>query len=244
MVLSAGPSGWARLGPVTDYDRERTTSGTAEFVPAPRFSQAQAWWIASELCRRNAELSTFESFPLDGFYHGLQVSSSPADSHHLFMNFLGGIHLLPADRPHERFGWDLALAAESPHEVIRRIESTMSWSRPLPSATTRRSLTYRTIAAVINSLVNDQAPWTATLFGVPSDVPAQDFQGLASAVRTPATSPITYWALRAGDETRAILHTGGWLFDRETAPLDMMAAYRKRRRVEDVLAATLNLALK
>jgi hypothetical protein len=141
-----------------DPETETEDKPTQNFFPAPRFVLAQAWWIASEFCRRNSHLRILDAWPLDGFYHGLEVGEK-LDEDYVFLNFLGHIHYFPSSLHVDGPSWGQVLGAESPHEVVREIESAMEWSKAGADATTPRSLVYRTVTAVLSARIDDRERW-------------------------------------------------------------------------------------
>ena len=145
-------------GPTEQQPEGERPAAVAPLEPAQRFVLAQAWWIASELCRRRSSLRVLETWPMGGFYHGLEVGEHEV-KRWVFMNFVGSIHLHVGKSEVEPVTWAHVMAAQSPHEVVRMIEAQMSWRSPSADRTTPRSLTYRVLAACLTYCLNDRNPW-------------------------------------------------------------------------------------
>lgn len=220
-----------------------------DLEPAPRFIQAQAWWIGSELARRNSELLIIEAWPNGGFYHGLEVRHSRSGAH-TFFNFDGSLHLHDVDPAIDRVTWPETLNAQDPHEIVRIIETRMGWGRPAADATTRRSLTYRLFAALLALKMNDRKPWGIAHgynfdgldYNEPEPAYLQDFVHLARAVRdTPrefdgSHLPLEHtWVIKRGGSAVAVVTDRAALFTRESEPVDLMGSYARRRYLDDVL---------
>lgn len=219
------------------------------FQPAPRFVHAQAWWIASELCRRNSSLRVLEAWPLDGFYHGLEVGQK-LNADHIFMNYLGSIHLFPKGSESEgssKLAWEMAYRAESPHEMVKQIETTMSWSTHGAEPANPRSLVYRVIARILSAEINDRAQWTVGSTYGPDQQFAEwpeilsEYEGCRlalqndTATETPASSRV--WVVKRDRSDVLLLSDLGFAFFRASAPVDLMKIYKKRRRLDDVVAS-------
>jgi len=131
--------------------------------PAPRFVIAQSWWLASELARRN-DLEVYEMHPADGMYDILAVGRITQDGfggEHLKMNREGSLHLFP-----DRIGWmkwGEVFSAEDPHDIVHRIEAALNLRPMYKPITKPRTLTYRLIARVLTSLVDDRHRWDARM---------------------------------------------------------------------------------
>lgn len=136
----------------------------AETGLAGRFIHAQAWWIASELCRRKSTLYVRDDRPADGFYHGLSVTSHDWDEsgvlNAVFMNGHGRIHIHAGQISTEQITWAQTFASEFPHDVVKQIETSLGWATSPADVTTRRSLIYRVLAACLWQRVNDRLPWS------------------------------------------------------------------------------------
>lgn len=133
------------------------------FDPARRLQIAQSWWIASELARRHSHLFIVEHHPLGGFYDSLGMVDLNRDktSSVVDINRPGSVHIHSSGE-WEPISLSEALSLESPHEVVKRVEVATGWGSPTSAPkTTARSLTYRVIARVLASMVNDQHMWDA-----------------------------------------------------------------------------------
>lgn len=127
-------------------------------ILADRHTASQAWWLASELARRNSQLRIAET-------HDRQVGASlsvydPHDpaAYQVLLNPVAGINVVGA--PFSHIDWADTFAPASPHEIVKRLEVELMLrpSEPAP-ATTDIALVYRTIAHTVNLLVNDRHSW-------------------------------------------------------------------------------------
>lgn len=229
---------------------EMSRDAHPQVAPAPRFVLAQAWWLASELCRRNSQLRIVDAWPLDGFYHGLEVGVHQNEDH-VFMNLLGRIHQNPHSftAEFEPIEWSRALGAESPHEIVKEIERNMRWTSTTTVSTTPRSLVYRCIASILATRINDRERWeVADAFTAGGFVEwpefLDEFEGCRLALQkdTIADPPPStrVWALKRGRAIVSVLSDMGILFHRDSAQQDLMAAYRSRRRLDDVTSLILD----
>lgn len=215
------------------------------FQPAPRFVAAQAWWVASELARRHSRLRVVDSWPTDGFYHGLELREQDEPSH-VFLNFYGRIHLHGEGFAHEPIPWTTALAAESPHELVKTIESAMRWYTKGADPTTPRSLVYRVLSAFLTQRLNDKNRWYA-VDGYSTNMELGEtneslalldaFPGARElADRDTEPRPLNrFWMLVANKWIAFIIHDSGVLLQRNMKPVNLMSIYKKRRLLTDVL---------
>jgi hypothetical protein len=217
---------------------------TENFYPAPRFVLAQAWWIASELCRRNSRLRILDAWPLDGFYHGLEVGEK-LNEDHVFLNFLGGIHYFPKLSHLGGPSWGRVLGAESPHEIVKEIETAMLWGKTGADATTPRSLVYRTIAAVLSAKIEDRERWdvaAAYTIGGFVDWPEllDEYQGCRLALQKDTIAELPpstrVWMLQRGGQSVSLISELGLAFSKNADPVDLMATYKRNHRLDDVLS--------
>jgi hypothetical protein len=131
--------------------------------PAARFVIAQSWWIASELARRN-NLEVHEVHPGGGMYDVLAVARITPDgpsSERLEMNRVGSLHIFP-----DKIGWmtwSAVLATDDPHDVVHRVEAALGLHPSPKPVTSPRALTYRVIARILTSLVDDRNRWDARM---------------------------------------------------------------------------------
>lgn len=103
--------------------------------------------------------------------------------------------------------------------------------------------------------VNDRLHWSASHpYSYDGCTPYEDgradflhqYLGLAEAARehTGRARPFErFWAINAGENTRAIMADDGVLFTRDNAPLDLMELYRIQRRIEDPLWKVLDVSM-
>lgn len=212
---------------------------------AERFKLTQAWWVSSELARRHSHFKIAETWPMDGFYHGLETFD-PRSGSSVFMNFNGSIHLTRGDhRAVDGIGWQAIFEAEDPHEVVKLIETAVGWTKASADPTTPRSLTYRIIAAVLGRTINDRIRLTVgthsygASYFTPEAMPAwvSEFEGLESAVRAcpdEAGLPLRhFWMIRRGDQPSAVLADNATLYAADDSPTSLMPLYRRARSLED-----------
>jgi hypothetical protein len=234
------------LPAVDDSDEAKKNPHVPAFHPAPRFITEQAWWIASELARRNSRLRILDAWPLDGFYHGLEIGE-PGTPQHVFLNRLGSIHVFGTDNSDNGFSWAAALGGESPHEIVKSIETTMRWTTTAADPTAPRSLTYRALSSFLTQRLNDRhrwdavLPYTANLTNGQLDDEAELLDNFIGARRILDSDADEYplarfWCLMRGRELLAVLHDSALLLQRASEPIALMPTYRKRRRLLDVVA--------
>lgn len=234
----------------TGEQDEAPQDAQPQFAPAPRFVLAQAWWLASELCRRNSRLRIVDAWPLGGFYHGLEVGEQQ-DHDHVFMNFLGRIHQNPHSfsAEFEPIEWTRVIGAESPHEIVKEIERRMRWEINGADPTTARSLVYRCIASILATKIDDRERWgvaDAYTHGGFVEWPEflDEFDGCRVALQkdTSSSAPAStrVWVLKRGQTIMALLSDMGFLFQRDAPPRNLVPAYKARRRLEDVTTLILS----
>ena len=219
------------------------------FDPAPLLQVAQSWWIASELVRRHPHLLIVEHHPMDGFYDSLGIVDLHGDKMKpiVDINRPGSVHV------HTDSAWNPvtlseALSHESPHDVVKRVEEATGWGSPSAAPkTTARSLTYRVIARVLASMVNDQYSWDVRTEWNPAQweellsngAPAHGYvekfpfaKYLAHSLPTLGLHGepfIHLWALKRDDKPVAILDTSGRVVT-ESGYRDLLPTYRRNGR--------------
>ncbi|ROS46165.1 hypothetical protein [Curtobacterium sp. PhB78] len=210
---------------------------------AKRWTVAQSWWIASELCRRDSTLRIDQDYADDA--RRLRVSRDlPRDSGgmaHVTLHPARGVEGLG---PAQWTTWPMVFGEDNPHAWVNRIESKFGWAVGPTPATTTRSLTYRLIAQILTSTVNQRheihaISWNSMLGSTPHDSSwLFNFQGVQS-VLTPSGRPQVppLWVLfRGGNEGVIVLSESGFAYRRDGhKQIDLMARYTKRRLLDDVL---------
>lgn len=214
----------------TDCDAEAVTA-----LPevADRYKIASYWWLASELVRRNPKLELSETHPVDGFYDCLSLfgggSRGPV---HIDLNRLGSVHVHP-DHIHFIEVREL-LSLADPHEAVKKIEEVAGLMPTIKSpASSARVITLRVMAALMNFLVNDRAPWDLRM--LTPDSSGYAIPILDSSVMDDKTSPLPqvfpdladfhaflmssrfaepfmpgrFWGLKRGDDVVAVFDTHG-----------------------------------
>ncbi|MFJ4073647.1 hypothetical protein [Curtobacterium sp. NPDC089991] len=225
------------------------TDATGPFQPASRFTQAQIWWIASELCRRHATFRIVEVWPHDGFHHGLEIQEARTGKF-IFMNFETSIIYLHAGGDPDyapQMGWKDTLSADDPHDVLKSVENRMAWSTTSADVTTERSLTYRLVSTLVTSAINDRqrlnvrSHWYGESYSGPVMSPEwlAECMGLTEAVRDwPEDREyplIHFWTLRRDQRLVAVLADDGTIYTPHSEPLKLLPIYRRRQQLGDVV---------
>jgi len=209
-------------------------------APSARLQVAQSWWIASELARRHPHLFIVEHHPLDGFYNSLGLVDLNVDKHSVVvdLNRPGSVHV-HNESTFEPILLTEALSFDNAHEVVKRVEIATHWGEPKATPkTTARTLTYRVIARVLASMVNDRYVWDAVtewddsvwtessghgyLHGIP--IAAYLFHTVP-AVGVLGEPWVHFWALQRDGETVAILDTAGRVAT-ASGCRDLLGSYR------------------
>lgn len=220
---------------------------------AERRLSAMAWWVAATLARRNDRLLVWHSRPLDGFYDCLGVREAEPlqigtaiemNRHH------GSVHM------HNGPEWTPValgelLLADEPMALVQQIETAAAWT-PGARRTTPRSLAYRVIARVLQSLVDERQDWDAELTRPSADgglfrdaALVEDFPfGREMLATVPQEGRTTFapfehvWVLLRGGEPMALVDTLGRVATRDGVT-HMMPIYASHRRLEPVIHAAL-----
>lgn len=211
--------------------------------PAERWTNAQSWWIASELCRRDSTLRIDQDYA--GGSRRLRVSRDLSRDMggmpHVTLHPVRGVEGLG---PAQWTSWPMVLSENNPHAWVDRIESKFGWAPGPTPATTTRSLTYRVIAQILASTVNQRhqiqvISWNSMLGSTPHDSSwLSIFEGVQSVLAPsgrPQYPPL--WVLfRGGNEGVIVLSESGLAFRRDGhKQIDLMARYTKRHLLDDVL---------
>ncbi|WP_433803551.1 hypothetical protein [Actinomycetospora sp. CA-084318] len=218
------------------------------FELAPRFVTAQSWWIASEIARRHPHLQLIETHPGGGLYDCLTLIS-PGPTNLLDLNREGSIHARTF-----KLTWVDALAAPGGHDLIKRLEADLDLSHNATTpATTARTLTYRVLARVLTSLVDDRHRWDARngyydssggdggqrteLQQFPTVVDALEDRRPDDLLGIPA---YRFWVLLRDDDPVAVLDTDGRLHQPDQPCVEFLPLYRRH---QSRLTATIGAAL-
>lgn len=200
--------------------------------------------IGSELCRRNDDLRIDQD--LSGGQVRIQVrrdlSRPSGGATHVTLHPILGIEGVA----HAQWTpWSDVLAEDNPHVWVQRIEQKFGWTRPSASATTSRSLTYRTLARLLHDSLNDRerpdvVSWNSRLGATPHDESWLSlFEGLSPLFSRPnrMEDPALWVVFRGGPAGVLVLSESGFAFRRDgNEPVDLMKRYVPRRRIEDVVA--------
>ena len=220
------------------------------FEPSARIQIAQSWWIASELVRRHPHLILIEHHPMDGFYDSLGIVDLDRDKKMsvVDINRPGSVHV-HSDPKWSPISLAEALGQHSPHDVIKRVEAAAGWAAPTATPkTTARVLTYRVIARVLASMVNDQHAWDVRTdwkqtsdwdeplpagqqaHGYLHEFPiANYFAHSLPSFGIVGEPNVHLWALKRDDKPVAILDTSGRLVTK-SGYRDLMVSYRQHGR--------------
>lgn len=219
----------------------------ANYPVARQWTVAQSWWIASELCRRNAALRVDQDAS-----HGhirirvrrdLARDAGGAD-HVTFHPVLG----IEGVGDTQWLSWAAVFAEDDSHTLVKQIEHKLAWTQATRSPTIRRSLAYRTIARVLSDTVNDKErpevlSWNSMFGATPHDTAwLSNFDGLTSLLTKPGgTQDPPLWVLfRGGPEGILVISESGTAYRRDgSEPVDLMKRYVLRHRIEDVVTSLL-----
>ncbi|MFI8588453.1 hypothetical protein ACIGG9_26855 [Pseudonocardia alni] len=239
---------------VVDVESQEPQSMTE---PARRFVVAQSWWIASEIVRRSPELFLIETHPGGGQYDCLSLMrrTSTETTTLIHLNRVGSIHAHDGSGRSLLITWSEALAAAGGHNVVRRLEVTAGLhpARQAP-ATSPRVLTYRVIARILTSLVDDRHFWDARsgqldssgMDSVASAGPeVTRFPSVQNALRErrlddPLDPPgCRFWLLLKDSEPVAVLDTSGHLHLPGRPPKELLPMYRESRSLTTTIGSAL-----
>lgn len=247
-VVKSAPDVFTPAVADEDAAESENPQSVAEFMPADRFIIEQAWWVASQLCRRHSELHIREVWPLDGFYHGLEIGG-PGSTKSVFLNFHGSVHVHGDDEEESNTGlrtWQL-LGAETPYEYVEFIERRIGWRAKGSDPATPRSLTYRVLSACLTRKLNDKDRCTVQSGieaggGDAYEEPTLDFLNEFGEARGWLDGPAhrmerlsRTWVLKLGERNALVLTDNGVLHRRSAGPLELMSIYRSRRNLDDLV---------
>lgn len=192
--------------------------------PALKHQAAQSWWIASELARRHPHLFIVEHHPMDGHYNSLGLVDLNADKHAVVVdiNRPGSVHVHQSGA-FIPIGMPQALSFDNAHDVVKRVELAAHWGEPTTTPkTTARTLTYRVIARVLASMVNDRHQWDVVTEWDDNEWNESSanghFESIPLARYLIDTAPsvgvfgepwVHFWALQRDGKTVAMLDTAG-----------------------------------
>ncbi|MCH1883958.1 hypothetical protein [Agrococcus sp. ARC_14] len=217
--------------------------------------------MAATLARRNSRLIVWNHFPLDGFYDCLGVRDGELSDFEVRvdLNRNGGSVHVHSEQPWQPVALHTLLTADEPFDVIKLVEKVTAW--PMGRrATTPRSLTYRVIAQVLQSQVDDRHRWDARLvvpremWGYNASYPEPNvLDGFAEGREMLATlSPgrtkfhpwENLWVIFRDEQPVAVLDTDGRIVIGNRPIASMMPIYLQNgRRIAPVIAQTLAAVL-
>lgn len=225
------------------------TTASGSFAPARRFLQAEWWWIASELARRNSALRV-QSFPAMHHSADLQLRvRDMRDSRNVTFDTIGGVVVYRDDTVQRIPNSDLFTVA-SPHDIVKHIEMLQDWGGPT-SATTPRSLANRVIAGVLSAKVNDRHTWTMGQLDMQDPTGFDEYVDAFGSLEKTLQAVFTHlcvvgfddteapgiWVLRRNGIPVAVFVEDGTMFQRGKNRLDIMAMYEKHGRNFDMTLA-------
>lgn len=204
-----------------------------------RLQIAQSWWIASELVRRHPHLLIVEHHPM-GFYDSLGIIDLKSDNRDpvVDINRPGSVHVHSSDE-FESIGLVEALSFSNAHTVVKRVETAARWGTPAISPkTTARSLSYRVIARVLASMVNDRHEWEIRSEWWGDDPFRSDLEALPFAHHLANTAPklgiqaepfSQLWVLKRDHSPVAIFDSVGRVVT-ESGYRELLPIYRRTNR--------------
>lgn len=223
-----------------------------------RLQTVQSWWLGSQLVRRHPELMLIETHPGGGLSDCLSVVDVGRDgsgSTVVQLNREGGIHV----RDQVGFmSWENELNLGDRHGAVRRIEAAAGLTAPANTpASTGKVLSYRAIASVLATLLNEREVWDARNYRFDSsnaytDDPAFDLSPFPTAeakvdnVRPDdLTDDLRYrfWGLLNEAEVVAILDTDGVVHLRDGQRSLVEAYSAGDRRLNLAITSTLGQVL-
>ncbi len=239
------------------YNHDMTSSvesaaNTQGWTPASRWIISQSWWIASELIRRNPDLRLIETHPGGGQYDCLSVLHGGRDPvTKIDLNRNGSLHV-PASVGFAPLVWQETIAEENSHATVKALERAAGLN-PMnpPPPSSPAALSYRVVARVLASLVNDRDSWDVRSEQLDSSSGSGShgyLAGFPSASKSARVSRqddlfdlpgYRFWALLRADLPVAILDTDG-VVHLPTRSLSLPRLYLSSGRV---LGRTIHKAL-
>lgn len=228
--------------------------------PARRFVLAQSWWIASEIVRRNPALLLIETHPGGGQYDCLSlIRRTPSATTTLIdLNRTGRAHVHVTD-DFKPIPWTEAIAASGGHDVVHSLEQAAGLNPPAKAQPTGpRVLTFRVIARVLASLVDDRHEWDARNVQLDSSgMDAMDshrpellqFPTVVEALRDKRSDDLfgrpgyRFWTLLRDGKPVAVFDIDGRLHLPDQPPSELLPAYKRTRSLTAVIGETLGHVL-
>lgn len=219
--------------------------------PSSRRIHEQSWWIGSELVRRQSRLRLVETH-FGGIYDELRLGPDVVPLAHygtISMNRAGSIHTFlddDTDGP-ANLTWAAAVAAESPHEIVRELERRMGWNVTSADPTTPRALAYRAISSFLTRTINDRETWSVRQLEpdngwlyYPEETLAVEFPTVGSSYGNLAQGRPGLWAMLREERVALVVGEDGRLHRRDEEVVDLMPVYQKRKRIDDVVELMLD----
>lgn len=229
--------------------------------PARRFVIAQSWWIASEIVRRNPTLLLIETHPGGGQYDCLSLirRTSTETTTLIDLNRAGSLHVHHGPSGHMTLTWQEALAADGGHDVVRHLEKAAGLDpAPKAPATSPRVLTYRILARILTSLVDDRHVWDARNCQLDSSgmdaiatrqAELLQFPSVIESLRDGRPDELfarpgyRFWTLLRDAKPVAVFDTDGRLHLPDRPPSELLPAYNRSRSLTAVVGETLGHVL-
>jgi hypothetical protein len=220
--------------------------------PARRFVLAQSWWIASEIVRRNPKLLLIETHPGGGQYDCLSlIQRTAAGTDTLIdLNRAGSLHV-HGSASYMPITWAGAFAARGGHDIVHALEKAAGLTPAAKAPPTGpRVLTYRLIARILASLVDDRHQWDARNGQLDSSgMDATNdhrpellrFPSVVEALRDKRPDDLfgrpayRFWTLLRDADPVAVLDTDGRLHLQDRPPIEVPPLYRRSRSLTTVI---------
>ena len=200
-------------------------SKLVEFVAADRFVDAQLWWVASELCRRHPWLSLTET-EFDEVGTVLEAVGN-IEGREVRVGFSRTAGIAIKDRDFHVPLPELFVQV-NPHEVLKRIELAHGMGKPDDTPPTNgTTIGYRSIAHILNAMVNSRYSWTLRGERVSDPHVLADLSWMGAASEWPTMLGLKmrwneYNVLGALYETAP---TQAWLLMRDLEPIAVFDRY-------------------
>lgn len=207
--------------------------------PATRFIRAQRWWIASELVSRHPDLFVVETKAGGGIFDCFSLVRPQGDGMELFAELVSNGRIHSATNPdHEPVTWRQTMDAPDGLDTVRALEKATGLGEPtIVSSTAGKVLTYRVLARVLGSLVNDRHAWDARYgmedwFDRRSERRELDRFSSIDLDHFRQGDPfgrMSYrlWILFRDEEPVAVLDIDGQLHQQDRPPVDLSEVHRQ-----------------
>jgi hypothetical protein len=203
---------------------------------------ARSWWIATELCRRHAQLSIGEWLGGERPQDSLGLYDEIRGSRIIDINRAGDLSVgSPGSAAEPELRWPQVFMAPARTAVLA-LERAAGLAAPAkPLRTAGSLLTYRLITTLVAAGATATRPCevrSAFPMG-PEHTPAEhlfhDFRGAAERRRGAGTTPVGdaahgFWSVQRNGEVACLLDTSAYLYSRDEAPVDLHPAFEASGR--------------